>query len=475
MERGARNSDGSVVGIEAVTEDVEAVRARTRAVCTRLNRDHGELVEITRELLERELWFEGGIRSAEHWLMVRAGLSPATARDIVRMARRAVELPEAMESLTVGTLSLDQASVLTRHVPATHSIAATDLARKCTVPQLRRVLSRYGFPKDPDSGDDPDSASGPDGASGQDGAGDADGAGGPDGGSDGRTPGEKAGPNSVREDPTLSMSTNGEGVFTLRFTAPASMGALVEQAIREAKDALFAAGQSQATLADGLVEVATRSLSTLEGTGRARKYRINVHLDTDGAWLPGVGRLPDHMLRRVTCEGELVPVWESEGHPVNLGRSMRIVPERIRRLVLARDGGCAYPGCVATGHVDVHHVVHWTDGGRTDLDNLVALCAFHHDTHHAGQFGITADPDRPGRFVFTGRGGWTLEPLHAVPDPPPPPPPPPSPNGPPDDDAGTDDTATDEQPPVTWQGPTGENLDLHWVDILPNPPPSSAA
>ena len=142
MERGARNSDGSVVGIEAVTEDVEAVRARTRAVCTRLNRDHGELVEITRELLERELWFEGGIRSAEHWLMVRAGLSPATARDIVRMARRAVELPEAMESLTVGTLSLDQASVLTRHVPATHSVAATDLARRCTVPQLRRVLSR---------------------------------------------------------------------------------------------------------------------------------------------------------------------------------------------------------------------------------------------------------------------------------------------------------------------------------------------
>lgn len=66
MERGARNSDGSVVGIEAVAADVEAVRERTRAVCTRLNRTHADLVAIAGDLLERELWAEGGIRSPEH-------------------------------------------------------------------------------------------------------------------------------------------------------------------------------------------------------------------------------------------------------------------------------------------------------------------------------------------------------------------------------------------------------------------------
>lgn len=451
MERGARNSDGSVVGIEAVIDDVEAIRERTRAVCTSLNRDHAELVLITRDLLERDLWAEGGIRSPEHWLIVRAGLSPATASDVVRMARRAGELPEAMACLRVGTLSLDQASVLTRHVPATHSTSATELAQKCTVPQLRRVLSRHGFPKDPDDDSGEDGGENPDGTSA------------------GRAPGEKAGPNRVREDPTLSMSTSDDGVFTLKYTAPASAGALVEQAIREAKDALFAAGQTDATLADALVEVANRSLSGLEGTARARKYRINVHLDTDGGWLPGVGRLPDHMMRRVTCDGTLVPVWETEGSPVNLGRTVRIVPERLRRLVLVRDGGCAYPGCIATGHVDVHHVVHWTEGGPTDLDNLVALCAFHHDTHHAGEFGISADPDRPGRFVFTGRGGWVLQPLHAVPDPPPA-------TGPLCDEAGVDNEADEDgEPPATWVGPTGEYLDMGWVDIMPNPPPSSAA
>jgi len=109
-------------------------------------------------------------------------------------------------------------------------------------------------------------------------------------------------------------------------------------------------------------------------------------------------------------------------------------------------------------------VVHWTQGGCTDLDNLVALCAFHHDSHHAGEFGITAEPEEPGRFAFTGRGGWVLEPLHAVPDPPS--------TGPPHDDehAAAADTIDDEPPP-TWHGPTGEHLDTRWVDILPNPPP----
>jgi hypothetical protein len=96
--------------------------------------------------------------------------------------------------------------------------------------------------------------------------------------------------------------------------------------------------------------------------------------------------------------------------PVSVGRSLRIVPERTRRLVLDRDRGCRFPGCVATAHLEVHHVVHWAHGGRTDLDNLVALCPFHHDAHHAGEFGIGGDANGPGGLVFTARGGFPIGP-----------------------------------------------------------------
>ena len=54
----------------------------------------------------------------------------------------------------------------------------------------------------------------------------------------------------------------GDGRFLLRYSAPADVGALVELAVREAKDALFTSGRTGATSADGLAEVASRSLAS---------------------------------------------------------------------------------------------------------------------------------------------------------------------------------------------------------------------
>jgi hypothetical protein len=39
-------------------------------------------------------------------------------------------------------------------------------------------------------------------------------------------------------------------------------------------------------------------------------------------------------------------------------------------------------------YVEAHHVVHWIDGGPTDLDNLVLLCWHHHHSIHEGGYSI---------------------------------------------------------------------------------------
>ena len=57
----------------------------------------------------------------------------------------------------------------------------------------------------------------------------------------------------------LSMCTR-QGRFELRFSAPADVGALVEAAVAEARDALFAAGVPEVSGAGALVEVCARSL-----------------------------------------------------------------------------------------------------------------------------------------------------------------------------------------------------------------------
>ena len=164
------------------------------------------------------------------------------------------------------------------------------------------------------------------------------------------------------------------------------------------------------TGAGALLEVCGRSLGSVESVSRRDSFRVYVHLDVEGGWLNGRPRLPGHLVAKLTCEGTLQPLWERAGVPVSVGRALRIVPDRTRRLVLDRDRGCRFPGCVATAHLQIHHVVHWAHGGRTDLDNLVSLCPFHHDAHHAGEFGIRGDANVLGGLVFTARGGFPIGP-----------------------------------------------------------------
>lgn len=131
-------------------------------------------------------------------------------------------------------------------------------------------------------------------------------------------------------------------------------------------------------------------------------------------------------------------MWHRDGHPVQVGRTSRTVPRRVRRLVEHRDRRrCQVPGCEVRLGLQVHHIHHWEDGGETVTANLVSLCGHHHRLHHAGGLGITGDADitfgRPGAIAFSDEHGRPL-----LAHPPPGTPPPPS-----------------ARP---YQGPTGERL-----------------
>jgi hypothetical protein len=114
-------------------------------VAARLNRAHADLVELTLRVLEGERWAGGGIRSPEHWLVLHAGLSPARAGDVVRLARRSTQLPTTVAAMAAGQVSVDQAAVVARFAPSSHEASVGELASMTTVPQLRRALSRYQF------------------------------------------------------------------------------------------------------------------------------------------------------------------------------------------------------------------------------------------------------------------------------------------------------------------------------------------
>jgi hypothetical protein len=63
------------------------------------------------------------------------------------------------------------------------------------------------------------------------------------------------------------------------------------------------------------------------------------------------------------------------------------------RQVRYRDRECRFPGCGARRFTEAHHIVWWRHGGRTDLDNLVLICSFHHRLVHEHGWSVGREPD----------------------------------------------------------------------------------
>src|SRR5215212_4840076 len=103
------------------------------------------------------------------------------------------------------------------------------------------------------------------------------------------------------------------------------------------------------------------------------------------------------LARRLACDATVIPmVLGSASEPLDVGRATRLIPPAIRRALIARDRGCAFPGCRRPPRwCDAHHIQHWADGGPTSLVNLVLLCDFHHDVIHHGQWTVTITDGRP--------------------------------------------------------------------------------
>ena len=129
----------------------DQLEAELAVVCGGLNQLSARLVTLAAGALESEAWAGAGIRSPEHWLVLRAGLSPGRARQVVLMARRATALPVVMGQFASGLLSVDQVAVVARHAPSHVEASVAELAVSASVPQLSRVLSRYAFDPPPGS------------------------------------------------------------------------------------------------------------------------------------------------------------------------------------------------------------------------------------------------------------------------------------------------------------------------------------
>ena len=113
-------------------------------------------------------------------------------------------------------------------------------------------------------------------------------------------------------------------------------------------------------------------------------------------------------VQRLACDGATVRVHHGpRGEVLDLGRRTRRIGRTLGRALEVRDPCCRFPGCPRRAMLDAHHLTAWSQGGKTNLHNLLRLCRTHHRHVHEG--GWTVRRNAEGEIEFLDPRGRTVE------------------------------------------------------------------
>jgi hypothetical protein len=205
--------------------------------------------------------------------------------------------------------------------------------------------------------------------------------------------------------PTLDRTA-----WSLSGRIPGAMGKLVEEALLRRSDELrlLAGGDSRSLgqrQADSLVAICQDSLEIRNEEGRRDTGRtagvVTVFVDArsentdehaaEVAFGPRVGPAT---LEALLCGGAVRVIGLDGAVPVATSATTRAIPPAIRDAVVFRDGGCAIDGCASTYRLEPHHIVPWSESGSHTVENLTALCWYHHHVAVHGE-GFRIDTSSP--------------------------------------------------------------------------------
>ncbi|WP_461142701.1 HNH endonuclease signature motif containing protein, partial [Spelaeicoccus albus] len=113
--------------------------------------------------------------------------------------------------------------------------------------------------------------------------------------------------------------------------------------------------------------------------------------DPSRSFSPGLGLVDAGMVARTACDAVFERIiLDANGAILDLGTGVRLATPAQRRALEARDKGCTFPGCNRPASwCDAHHVIWFSRGGPTSIDNMALLCPAHHSLIHTGQWTMT--------------------------------------------------------------------------------------
>ena len=314
---------------------------------------------LLREIRRRNLWSAGYTVPG---LASELDISAGTARALVDTAHRMPELPDEITALEDGSWSFDRATAVARLIAVgadDQTVAAASETDIAGVDRMRANVRRITCRDEDRAHQD----------------------------------------RTVRSWPSLD-----ESVGFIHAQLGGYEWTVVNRALDDRADRFPNDGSTrEQRRADALVAIAQDSLDGTRPEGAAGPI-VTVTIDGTraadtngeaGVWLMGGPRIGPDTLDRILCEGSVeLLLATSHGRLLAIGPTTRVVPPKVRRFVLARDGGCTIDGCTSRYRLEVHHIIPRSQGGTNDVENLTTLCWWHHHVAVHRQ-GAQIDPGSP--------------------------------------------------------------------------------
>lgn len=348
--RGMEWRDASNDEIEEGLEQFAALSAAAVArVCS-----------LIAEVDARQSWMADGARNLVDWVAARLRMRRSSASRLVSVARQLADLPELRKCFAAGELSLDQVDAVSRVATKDTEDSLLRETAGLSAAALDRLARRR------------------------------------------RAVGEDEA-RSVWDRRRLVRQWNlDESELRFHGRLPGDQGRVFDEAIDIRVDQMGVNPETgvfdlfETRSADALTELAatdTRSEGTPPQVSIFADLEALTTTDQGRAYLDNTAPISNSTAQRLVCDATIETIIRNGEQVIGIGRRSRKIPGWLRRLVHQRDGGlCQHPGCGNTRWLQVHHILSWAHGGRTELDNLILLCGFHHRFVHEHHWHITGPP-----------------------------------------------------------------------------------
>ena len=319
--------------------------------------------EMLRRFEKSGAYKKDGALTVIDWLRVKGKLSGGAAAGRVGTARQLGQLPQTEELLSRGEIGYEHAAAIAR--AAENVGAATVRKEEKKLLEVAQTMDPGRFAavaKDFEHRVDADAA--------------------------------LAEANRAHSRRYLHLSPPANGSVRVEGLLEAEVGAMLESRLepfmKPGKDDDRTAGQRRH---DALAEALRRAGSgkpTADGSGPRPQLIITASVDTLAGILGApAGRLesgatiPSATVQRYACDSAISRITGLGELEHEISHASRTIPPATRRALAARDRACVANGCGRPpAWCDGHHLVFWTKGGPTTLENLALVCRRHHRMVH---------------------------------------------------------------------------------------------